>query len=106
MQAESHSAGASKTWARLSQEPKISAYGFDINDQIVFPVKPNASKTELVSAKKGITLYNTYSTALMLCKRGSANDKRMADLMDRSINPAKVKPDLFGNKTFHPLEKY
>ena len=103
IQSDSHSIGAAKTWLRLSQEPSIASYGFDVKFRKVFLVKPNGSKTSLVPISKKEELYTNENAALMLTKRNGSNDRKMAEKMKN--NPRnRSKPDVFGNKKFEPIE--
>lgn len=100
----SHSEGARKLWLRLSQDPKISAYGFDLGRDIVSKVKPDRSGTELRSTKKGVQVYSDddgpESVGLILVKRGSTDDAKL-DSMLRSKRKKKL--DVFGTTRYSPI---
>lgn len=100
----SHSVGARKLWLRLSQDPKISAYGFNLYTKEIFNVQPNKGETELKSTKRGIKLYSDYESemGLVLTRRGSKDDKKLDKMLKEPA--AKNKPDVFGVTKFRPLD--
>ena len=106
IQTTSHSTGARKLCARLSQDPKIRAWGFDCDDHLVFDVKPNASGKELTSCRRGIKIYKDDFIGLALVRRKSRIDKFFTALNEASmLRITKRKHNPWGIKRFTPLRK-
>lgn len=105
----SHSIGARKLWMRLSRDPKISAYGLDVGNRVVFKVRPDHKRNELKSATPGVKVYSDFDeepVGLIIVKRGSLDDAKLADLLGRSSRAMKKsKPDVFGNKQHSPIDR-
>ena len=104
IQTESHSPGARKIWSRLSQDPKIRAWGFDTDADIVFKVKPNKSGNELQSCRRGIKIYQDDYIGLVMAKRNSKIDRFFSAMQTASsLALAKSKPNPWGIKRFSPV---
>jgi hypothetical protein len=74
----SHSVGARKLWVKLSKDPEVSVFGFDIVDKKVFKVSSNRENTELTS--KFVNLYGKSGAGVILVRKSSMNDKRLTNM--------------------------
>ena len=114
---DSHSPGASKLWARLSRDPKISAYGIDVENRIVFNVRSNKRGSELKSSKKGTSIYSDdpyedNMIGLIMVKRASNDDVKLSKLLKNNKKknvPDSSKPDMnqsdvFGITKYDPID--
>lgn len=118
----SQSPGARKTWLRLAQDPQISAYGLDIDRDIIFNLQANKSQTELKSLGKRIQVYDNDSIGIILVIKNGPYarklDRLRRETQDRvgfwdpifydKLNVGKkamkpTKPDIFGTKKFDPI---
>lgn len=88
----SHSKGARKLWLRLAEDPKIVAYGIDLENYVTFGVKGNARGTELHSVYKK-KLYSNHDTAIVITKAKSEYNDLLTSLL--SFKTLKSK-DVFG----------
>jgi len=118
----SQSPGARKTWLRLAQDPQITAYGLDIDRDIVFNLQANKNQTELKSSGKKIQVYDNYSTGIILVIKNGPYARKLEKLrretqdrvgyydplfydklsVDKNIKKP-TKPDIFGTKKFDPI---
>ena len=87
---QSHSPGARKTWLRLSTDPSVNVYGFDLIYNTVFKVGPNRTRTELKG--KGQELYDSDGTGVVMVRKGSHEDKIMASLLKLSAKRNEADP--------------
>lgn len=76
---ESHSVGAMKLWVKLSQDPALTVYGFNLIKAKVFKVKPNKDKTELTNKLED--LYDRSGTGVIVVRKNSFNDKRLTNML-------------------------
>ena len=76
---DSHSVGARKTWVKLSQDPNLSIYGFNLVKSYIFKVKPNKDKTELTGKLED--LYDKDGTGVIMVRKNSYNDKRLTNML-------------------------
>lgn len=116
----SQSKGARKLWLKLAQDPKITAYGFTIEDKVVFHLQPNKTQTELKSLKAKVKLYDNYDSGMILVIKGGPLDRKLSKISSASQKKfgyfdkeefGKVskmatasKPDIFGIKKYKPLK--
>jgi len=104
IQTESQSPGARKIWARLSQDTKIRAWGFDTDADLVFKVKPNKSGNELQSCRRGIKIYNDDYSGIAMVKRNSKIDRFFSAMQTASaLAMGKIKSNPWGIKRFSPV---
>lgn len=76
---ESHSVGAMKLWVKLSQDPALTVYGFNLIKSKVFKVKPNKDNTELTNKLED--LYDRSGTGVIVVRKNSFNDKRLTNML-------------------------